>query len=166
MNSAPNRTKSAATESRDEIRNSAECTALRAMTVKSPARIAASEKIQKKTDSQPERIMITYPLGQESFSICHLTSFICHLLWPLALSMKDALLLVQMKNDKCAMTDGKFLSTIRTSLFRAPARASRGSRRSPRANKLPAQRPASAQGSKSGKLPGTARRTCNAKCRR
>src|SRR6266849_291573 len=57
MNSAPRRTKSAATETRDEIRNSAECTALRAITVKRPARIAASEKIQKKTDSQPDRII-------------------------------------------------------------------------------------------------------------
>src|SRR5205814_10058034 len=57
MNSAPNRTKSAATETRDEIRNSAQCTALRAMTVKSPARIAAIENIQKKTDSQPDKII-------------------------------------------------------------------------------------------------------------
>src|SRR5713101_775082 len=57
MNSAPRRTKSAATETRDEIRNSAECTALRAITVRSPARIAASEKIQKKTDSQPDKII-------------------------------------------------------------------------------------------------------------
>ncbi len=58
MNSAPSRMKSAATETRDEIKKSAECTALRAMTVNSPARIAAIEKIQKKTDSQPERIIV------------------------------------------------------------------------------------------------------------
>src|SRR5712692_3284721 len=57
MNSAPSKMKSAATETSDEIRNSAECTALRAMTVNSPARIAASEKIQKKTDSQPDKII-------------------------------------------------------------------------------------------------------------
>src|SRR5437588_12303595 len=58
MNSAPNRMKSAATETSDEIRNSAECTALRAMTVSSPATIAAIEKIQKKTVSQPDRIIM------------------------------------------------------------------------------------------------------------
>ena len=58
MNSAPSRMKSAATDTSDEIRNSAECTALRAMTVSSPARIAAIENIQKKTDSQPERIIV------------------------------------------------------------------------------------------------------------
>src|SRR5438477_7201620 len=57
MNSAPSKTKSAATETSDEIRNSAECTALRAMTVSRPATIAAIAKIQKKTVSQPERII-------------------------------------------------------------------------------------------------------------
>src|SRR5437667_10046428 len=57
MNSAPSKMKRAATETRDEIRNRAECTALRAMTVKSPARIAAIENIQKKTDSQPDKII-------------------------------------------------------------------------------------------------------------
>jgi hypothetical protein len=57
MNSAPSKTKSAATETRDEIKKSAEWTAFRAMTVRRPARIAPSENIQKKTDSQPERVM-------------------------------------------------------------------------------------------------------------
>src|SRR5882724_2423097 len=57
MNSAPSKMKRAATETRDEIRNSAQCTALRAMTVSNPARMAAIENIQKKTDSQPERII-------------------------------------------------------------------------------------------------------------
>src|SRR2546423_13146795 len=58
MNSAPSKMKRAATETRDEIRNSAQCTALRAMTVSNPARMAAIENIQKKTDSQPERIIL------------------------------------------------------------------------------------------------------------
>ena len=43
--------KSAATETREEIRNSALCTALRAITVSNPAKMAAMAKIQKKTDS-------------------------------------------------------------------------------------------------------------------
>jgi hypothetical protein len=67
MNSAPNKTKSAATETSDEIRNNAECTALRAITVKSPARIAASEKTQKKTDSQPERIIVSIGRSRNYF---------------------------------------------------------------------------------------------------
>src|SRR5436853_3741013 len=58
MNSAPSKMKSAATDTSDEIRNSAQCTALRAMTVSSPARIAAIENIQKKTDSQPDKIIM------------------------------------------------------------------------------------------------------------
>src|SRR5437870_2784899 len=58
MNSAPSKMKRAATETSEEIRNSAECTAFRAMTVSSPARMAAIENIQKKTDSQPDKIMI------------------------------------------------------------------------------------------------------------
>jgi hypothetical protein len=57
--------KSAATETSEEIRNSAECTALRPMTVSSPAKIAAIEKTQKKTDSQPDKTMI--------FGLCALT---------------------------------------------------------------------------------------------
>jgi hypothetical protein len=54
--------KSAATETREEIRNNAECTALRAMTVKRPARIAAIENIQKKTDSQPDKVIADFRL--------------------------------------------------------------------------------------------------------
>src|ERR1051325_9182458 len=57
MNSAPNKINSAATDTSDEIRNSAEWTALRAITVKRPARIAAIEKTQKKTLSQPDKII-------------------------------------------------------------------------------------------------------------
>src|SRR6266446_507960 len=53
---------SAATETSEEIRNSAECTAFRAITVKSPARIAAIENIQKKTDSQPDKIIADFQL--------------------------------------------------------------------------------------------------------
>src|SRR5439155_371651 len=44
----------AATETSEEIMNSAKCTAFRAITVSSPARIAAIEYIQKKTDCQLE----------------------------------------------------------------------------------------------------------------
>jgi hypothetical protein len=65
---------SAATDTSDEIRNSAECTAFRAITVKRPARIAAIEKIQKKTDSQPDRI-----IDQNLFDIWHLRFVICYL---------------------------------------------------------------------------------------
>src|SRR5918912_1469802 len=57
MNSAPSSMKSAAIETSDEIRNSALCTALRAITVSSAAISAAIEKTQKKTDSQPERVI-------------------------------------------------------------------------------------------------------------
>src|SRR5437660_1386118 len=57
MNSAPSNMNSAATETSDEIKNRAECTALRAITVKSPAMIAAIENTQKKTDSQPDKII-------------------------------------------------------------------------------------------------------------
>src|SRR5882724_6867760 len=62
MNSAPSKMKRAATETRDEIRNSAQCTALRAMTVSNPARMAAIENIQKKTDSQPDKIIADFQL--------------------------------------------------------------------------------------------------------
>ncbi len=58
MNSAPSSTKSAATETSAEMRNSAEWTALRAITVSSPATSAASAKTQKKTLSQPERTIV------------------------------------------------------------------------------------------------------------
>src|SRR5256885_17057620 len=54
--------KRAATETSDEIKNSAECTAFRAITVSSPARMAAIANIQKKTDSQPERIIADFQL--------------------------------------------------------------------------------------------------------
>src|SRR6185503_12165426 len=57
MNSAPASTNSAATETSDEIRNSALCTALRAITVNNPAKIAASAKIQKKRASYPDNVM-------------------------------------------------------------------------------------------------------------
>jgi hypothetical protein len=49
--------KSAPTETSEEIRKRAECTALRAITVNNAARIAAIEKIQKKTVSQPDKII-------------------------------------------------------------------------------------------------------------
>jgi hypothetical protein len=58
MNSAPRRTKSAATATSAEIRNSAECTALRAMIVSSAATSAAMANTQKKTASQPDRIIV------------------------------------------------------------------------------------------------------------
>src|SRR5713101_2068788 len=58
MNSAPSKMKSAPTDTSEEIRNRAECTALRAITVNNPARIAEIEKVQKKTVSQPERIIV------------------------------------------------------------------------------------------------------------
>src|ERR1700751_3787391 len=58
MNSAPESTNSAATETSDEIRNSALCTALRAITVSSAAKIAASAKIQKKIASGPDKIIV------------------------------------------------------------------------------------------------------------
>src|SRR5437764_7505395 len=57
MNSAPSSMKSAATETSVEIRNIAECTALRAITVRSAAMSAESANTQKKTLSQPERII-------------------------------------------------------------------------------------------------------------
>src|SRR5215212_7314126 len=57
MNSAPSRMKSAAIETRDEIRKSAQWTALRAMMVSSPATSAAMANTQKKSASQPERII-------------------------------------------------------------------------------------------------------------
>src|SRR5258706_16401823 len=57
MNSAPSKMKSAATDTSEEIRNRAECTALRAITVNNPARIMEIAKIQKNTVSQPERII-------------------------------------------------------------------------------------------------------------
>src|SRR5687768_2327273 len=57
MNSAPSRINRAATDNSEEIRNRALWTALRAITVKSPAKIAAMEKIQKKTASQPCRVI-------------------------------------------------------------------------------------------------------------
>src|SRR5207244_11277260 len=63
----------AATETSEEIRNSAECTAFRAITVKSPARIAAIENIQKKTDSQPDKIIadLRLPIADlNTLSIC------------------------------------------------------------------------------------------------
>src|SRR5260370_34181670 len=62
MNSAPSKMNSAPTDTSEEIRNSAECTALRAITVNKPARIAEIEKIQKKTVSQPERIIADFQL--------------------------------------------------------------------------------------------------------
>jgi hypothetical protein len=49
--------KSAATDTSVEIRNSAECTALRAMIVSRPATSAATANTQKKIASQPERII-------------------------------------------------------------------------------------------------------------
>jgi hypothetical protein len=58
MNSAPSSTKSAATDTSVEIRNSAECTALRAITVSSAATSAASAKTQKKTLSQPCKTIV------------------------------------------------------------------------------------------------------------
>jgi hypothetical protein len=58
MNSAPSSTKSAATETSAEMRKSAEWTALRAITVSSPATSAASAKTQKKTLSQPCKIIV------------------------------------------------------------------------------------------------------------
>src|SRR5918911_1310558 len=57
MNSAPSRINSAAIETSDEIRKSAQWTALRAMIVKSPATSAATANTQKKSASQPERII-------------------------------------------------------------------------------------------------------------
>src|SRR5258706_9365891 len=57
MNSAPNKMNSAATESNDEIKNSALCTALRAITVNSAANIAAMENTQKKTADQPDKVI-------------------------------------------------------------------------------------------------------------
>src|ERR1041385_1987312 len=86
MNSAPSRIKSAATDTSDEIRNSAEGTAFRAMTVSRPASIAAIEKTQKKTDSQPERIIcscetrknyLSFVIGHLSFVIGHLSFVHC-----------------------------------------------------------------------------------------
>src|SRR6266403_2411483 len=79
MNSAPSKMKSAATDTSEEIRNSAECTALRAITVNNPARIIEIAKIQKNTVSQPERIIslcFVLDLRQRSFSIYQLTFFI------------------------------------------------------------------------------------------
>src|SRR5882762_498618 len=58
----------AATETSEEIKNSAEWTAFRAMTVSSPARIAAIENIQKKTDSQPDKTMC-FVLGTLDFDL-------------------------------------------------------------------------------------------------
>src|SRR5438552_18408296 len=104
MNSAPSKMKRAATETSEEIRNSAECTAFRAMTVSSPARMAAIENIQKKTDSQPERIM-NFDLGhQKLFIIYHLRFVICHHQQRVAGS---AQLANSMTNEKCQMTNGK-----------------------------------------------------------
>src|SRR4051794_1387838 len=70
MNSAPSKINSAATDTSEEIRNSAECTAFRAITVKSPARIAAIEKTQKKTLSQPDKIIVDcrLPIADYSFA--------------------------------------------------------------------------------------------------
>src|SRR6266403_673620 len=76
MNSAPSKMKSAATDTSEEIRNSAECTALRAITVNNPARIMEIAKIQKNTVSQPERIIslcFVLDLRQRSFFIYQLT---------------------------------------------------------------------------------------------
>src|SRR6476660_5588870 len=53
---------SAATERRDEMRKSALWTAFRAITVSRPAKIAAIEKTQKKTASQPDRIIFDFRL--------------------------------------------------------------------------------------------------------
>jgi hypothetical protein len=50
--------KSAATETSAEIKNSAEWTALRAMIVSRPATSAASPKTQKKTLSQPDKVIL------------------------------------------------------------------------------------------------------------
>ena len=98
---------SAATETNEEIRNSAECTAFRAITVKSPARIAAIENIQKKTDSQPERIMI-FGLLAWSKIIFHLSFDIFHLSFDKATLPPGVLAaLFQMENEKCQMTNGK-----------------------------------------------------------
>src|SRR6185436_12485696 len=98
MNSAPSRMKSAATDTSEEIRNSAECTALRAMTVKSPARIAAIEKIQKKTDSQPERIICFGGAEKTylSFVIGHL-SFVHRGVGALAVSQNSRSRLIKQK---------------------------------------------------------------------
>src|SRR5207237_3750033 len=58
MNSAPSRIKSAATDTSVEMRNSAECTALRAKIVNSAATSAATANTQKKTAAQPERTIV------------------------------------------------------------------------------------------------------------
>src|SRR5713101_7561451 len=96
----------AATETSEEIRNSAECTAFRAITVKSPARIAAIENIQKKTDSQPERIMI-FGLWASSKIIFHLSFDISHLSFDYATLPRTRGRVVQIENEKCQMTNGK-----------------------------------------------------------
>jgi hypothetical protein len=57
MNSAPDKTNNAAIDTSDEIRNSALWTALRAITVSNPAKMAAIPKIQKKRDSYELRGM-------------------------------------------------------------------------------------------------------------
>src|ERR1044072_1467130 len=76
MNSAPSNTKSAATETSVEMRNSAECTALRAITVNSPATSAASAKTQKKTLSQPDKTIVL------SFELPRLAPLLKHLAVP------------------------------------------------------------------------------------
>jgi hypothetical protein len=54
--------KSAATDKSEEIRNRALCTALRAITVNRAAKIAAIEKIQKKTADQPDKVIADFQL--------------------------------------------------------------------------------------------------------
>src|SRR5919206_3053120 len=76
MNSAPRRTKSAATETSAEMRNSAEWTALRAITVSIPATSAANAKTQKKTLSQPDKTIVL------SFKLARLAPLLKHLAVP------------------------------------------------------------------------------------
>src|SRR5687767_5609242 len=76
MNSAPRSTKSAATDTSAEMRKSAEWTALRAITVSSPATSAASAKTQKKTLSQPCKTIVL------SFELPRLAPLLKHLAVP------------------------------------------------------------------------------------
>src|SRR5215218_2491627 len=76
MNSAPSSTKSAATETSAEMRKRAEWTALRAITVSSPATSAESAKTQKKTLSQPDKNIVL------SFELARLAPLLKHLAVP------------------------------------------------------------------------------------
>src|SRR5262245_62020708 len=111
MNSALKRMKSAAAETSEEIRNRALWTALRAMTVSSAERIAASANTQKKTASQPERIIVDFR--------CSIADF----------ELRIADLKSEIRNSQSAIL------SLYTSQFRGLARVVRDSTRNPLASK-------------------------------